>query len=383
MINVASVVGLRANAGQANYAASKAGLIAFTRTVAVEVARRGVTVNAVAPGLIETEMTAGIEGPIAEAIPARRPGTPRGGRRLRRLPRLRRRLLRDRNNADRRRRNDRLTRKEKERMPETKSATKEQIEERVIEALVEFGEERDEHQALDAKFEDLDVDSLDLVELAQIIEDEYGVEVQDSDLDKIETVGDVIDAGLAAPGVSRDVVITGLGAVTPLGVGARTLIERWSAGESGIADGVARCSDFEPTDLLSRREARRADRFTQLALVAADEALAQAGWSEAPPYDGDRRRLRDRHRDRRDRDDRGPAHRDARARAGRDVAALRAADDAQRRRRRGRDAPRPQGRVLRHRLRLRGRAPRRSAPGCGWSSAATSPPASSAAPRPG
>ena len=57
VINVSSVVGLRANPGQANYAASKAGLIAFTRTVAAEVARRGVTVNAVAPGLIETELT--------------------------------------------------------------------------------------------------------------------------------------------------------------------------------------------------------------------------------------------------------------------------------------------------------------------------------------
>ena len=192
VVNVASVVGLRANAGQANYAASKAGLIAFTRTVAVEVARRGVTVNAVAPGLIETEMTAGIERPIAEAIPARRPGTPRGGRRLRRLPRLGRRLLRDRNNADRRRRNDRLTRKERSGVPETESATKEQIEQRVIEALVEFGEERDELTPR-AKFADLDVDSLDLVELAQIVEDEYGIEVKDSDLDKIETVGDVVE----------------------------------------------------------------------------------------------------------------------------------------------------------------------------------------------
>ncbi len=76
IVNVASVVGVRANAGQANYAASKAGLIALTRTVAVEVARRGVTVNAVAPGLIETEMTEGVSGPIAEAIPARRAGTP-------------------------------------------------------------------------------------------------------------------------------------------------------------------------------------------------------------------------------------------------------------------------------------------------------------------
>ncbi len=75
VINVASVVGLRGNAGQANYAASKGGLIAFTRTVAVEVARRGVTVNAVAPGLIETEMTRDLAPGLAEAIPARRQGT--------------------------------------------------------------------------------------------------------------------------------------------------------------------------------------------------------------------------------------------------------------------------------------------------------------------
>lgn len=75
IINVASVVGTRANAGQANYAASKAGLIAFTRTVAVEVARRQITVNAVAPGLIETEMTADVATPLGDTIPARRAGT--------------------------------------------------------------------------------------------------------------------------------------------------------------------------------------------------------------------------------------------------------------------------------------------------------------------
>ncbi len=81
------------------------------------------------------------------------------------------------------------------------------------------------------------------------------------------------------------VAITGLGAVTPLGVGASTLSDRWAAGESGIADGVGRCRDFEPTDHMSRREARRADRFTQLAVVAADEAMTQAGWGDEPPYD--------------------------------------------------------------------------------------------------
>jgi len=75
-------------------------------------------------------------------------------------------------------------------MPQTQS--KEQIAERVTAALVEFGEERD-NITPQARFEELEVDSLDLVELAQIVEDEYGVEVADSDLDKIETVGDVVE----------------------------------------------------------------------------------------------------------------------------------------------------------------------------------------------
>ena len=77
-------------------------------------------------------------------------------------------------------------------MTETANTSKEGIEQRVIEALVEFGEER-ENVSLTARFADLDVDSLDLVELAQIVEDEYGIEVKDSDLDKVETVGDVVE----------------------------------------------------------------------------------------------------------------------------------------------------------------------------------------------
>jgi 3-oxoacyl-[acyl-carrier protein] reductase len=76
IVNVSSVVGLRANPGQANYAAAKAGLIALTKTAAVEVARRGVTVNAVAPGWIDTEMTAGVDQTLLQAVPARRAGTP-------------------------------------------------------------------------------------------------------------------------------------------------------------------------------------------------------------------------------------------------------------------------------------------------------------------
>jgi 3-oxoacyl-[acyl-carrier protein] reductase len=76
IVNVSSVVGLRANPGQANYAAAKAGLIALTKTAAVEVARRGVTINAVAPGWIDTEMTAGVDQTLLQAVPARRAGTP-------------------------------------------------------------------------------------------------------------------------------------------------------------------------------------------------------------------------------------------------------------------------------------------------------------------
>ena len=76
IVNIASVAGLRANPGQANYAAAKAGMIAMTKTVAVEVGRRGVTANAVAPGFIETEMTADVPAEVTQAIPARRLGQP-------------------------------------------------------------------------------------------------------------------------------------------------------------------------------------------------------------------------------------------------------------------------------------------------------------------
>lgn len=76
IVNVSSVIALRANPGQANYAASKAGLIAATRTVAAEVARKKVTANVVAPGLIETGFIEGTSRELVEAVPARRLGRP-------------------------------------------------------------------------------------------------------------------------------------------------------------------------------------------------------------------------------------------------------------------------------------------------------------------
>ena len=82
----------------------------------------------------------------------------------------------------------------------------------------------------------------------------------------------------------KNVAITGMGAITPLGNGARTLHTRWAAGEIGIRDGEAPCAEFDPLDFFSKKEARRADRFTQFGLAAAQEAIAEAGWAEGAPY---------------------------------------------------------------------------------------------------
>jgi 3-oxoacyl-[acyl-carrier protein] reductase len=68
VLSLSSVVGLAGNAGQANYAASKAGLVGFTKSIAREVASRGITVNAIAPGFIETEMTAAMSEKAREAV---------------------------------------------------------------------------------------------------------------------------------------------------------------------------------------------------------------------------------------------------------------------------------------------------------------------------
>ena len=80
IVNMSSVVGVKGNAGQANYAASKAGLIGFTKSVAAELGSRNIRCNAIAPGFIETEMTAALDQKVVQewrnGIPLKRGGNP-------------------------------------------------------------------------------------------------------------------------------------------------------------------------------------------------------------------------------------------------------------------------------------------------------------------
>ena len=207
IVNIASVSGIMGNAGQTNYAASKAGLIGFSKSLAREVATRGVRVNVIAPGFIETDMTRGLGEKVREAflaqIPLGRMGIGRGGRRAGGVPRLGPLVLRHGAGDPRRRR------------------------------------------AFDVTVEG-------------------------------DTMG-------------RRVVVTGLGTVNPLGNNVQDSWRRIRAGENGIgritrfdvsdypSKIAGELKDFAPEKVMESKDARRMDRFTQYAMVAGIEAMAQAG----------------------------------------------------------------------------------------------------------
>ncbi|MFF5899865.1 beta-ketoacyl-[acyl-carrier-protein] synthase family protein [Streptomyces argenteolus] len=86
------------------------------------------------------------------------------------------------------------------------------------------------------------------------------------------------------PPFRHRVMVTGTGAVTPLGEGVAALHNRVVNGESGLTDGEGHCQTFDPHAVLSRKGIHATDRFSQLALVAAEEAIRQAGWSDGLPY---------------------------------------------------------------------------------------------------
>ena len=86
----------------------------------------------------------------------------------------------------------------------------------------------------------------------------------------------------------RRIFVTGFGAVSPLGIGADALVDGWCGGESGIVDGLGACVDFDPLDFFPKKDARRYDRVTQMAIVAAAEAIRSGGWSEGLPVPAER-----------------------------------------------------------------------------------------------
>ncbi len=207
IINITSITGESGSAGQAPYVAAKAGIIGLTKTLAREYASRGVTVNAVSPGYIETDMTASELPPARRAellktIPLGRVGTTRGRGGRRRLSGGSRRRLRHRASLARQRRTfnvryappnpDYGTRNSV--IERTRNNMADDIEEKVKKIIIEQLEVAPDKVKPEASFaEDLKADSLAVVELVLALEEQFKLEIPDEDTEKIKTVGDAIN----------------------------------------------------------------------------------------------------------------------------------------------------------------------------------------------
>ena len=195
IINISSVVGLMGNAGQTNYAASKAGMIGFTKSLAKEVASRGICVNCIAPGFIQTSMTDVLTDAQKEAIlkqvPMGRLGSPEEIANAAVFLASSLVRLYDRTSADRRRRNGHVI-LNFETVKETMLMSS--LEKDVIDIVVEqLGVDAADVTLEKSFIEDLNADSLDLTELIMTFEERFGFEISEEDAEKLKTVGDVVD----------------------------------------------------------------------------------------------------------------------------------------------------------------------------------------------
>jgi acyl carrier protein len=200
IVNLTSVVGEMGNAGQANYSATKAGLIGLTKSVARELASRNVRVNAVAPGYIDTDMTSGLpeaaRNRMMEMIPLARLGTSEDVAQAvvylasEKAAYVTGEVLRVNGGMYMRRAGTAqlsgFTTGE-----ENMSATIEQKVKNIIADQLGVGE--DEIKATSSFIEDLGADSLDIVELVMAMEEEFEVEIPDEEAENIKTVQDAVN----------------------------------------------------------------------------------------------------------------------------------------------------------------------------------------------
>ena len=331
IVNVSSVVAERANPGQANYVASKAGLLAFTGTVAREMARKGITCNAVTPGVVETDMTADIGG----RSPAARAGRPRraarGGRRRRRLPLFGGGGIRERGHARRRRRAGRMTK-------EQNDMNEEQVLQLVRDKLDEIKVEGAAgaprwtppgRSSTSTRSTSSSSSRRSRTSTSIQIDDEQLKPIQDG---RRRRAPGELGAKGAETAASRDVVVTGRGVVSSIGEGADAFFDALLERRSGMSDGLGACDGVRPRGrddaqggapgrpLHAVRRGRRRPGGGRGGAARQASSPSASAWSWAPASAGWmtlEREVRDVHR----------------ARRPRGLAAVRADDDAQRRRR--------------------------------------------------